>query len=273
MGDMFSIRMRASKRKRGDRKRGPREIHISGAEGLYAEIDPKVLSGYVGRAMSHPKGAPDRVVITIEKIGGRMSRISALPVVTLDCRSVSEAERAARRLLLASGISQRAILAGFRVVRQPETMRGAALVCAESGRRVEPDRRRGVRASCFGIASDAAGRLRAGLSRRGINSGTVKEALLLASKVASVKNIRAELCISDDPDYTTGYVSSRRYGYIRIPHLKRKGTGKGGRVFFVKDGADPDKIISTLQGRPAMVDKISACHGLRNIDEVLGRNL
>ena len=42
-----------------------------------------------------------------------------------------------------------------------------------------------------------------------INTTTVKEALILASKLHHA-HIIAEVCISDDPDYTTGYFASEK---------------------------------------------------------------
>ena len=50
----------------------------------------------------------------------------------------------------------------------------------------------------------------------------VKEALMLASKAASWPDVIAEVCISDDPDYTTGYIASKELGYLRIPNIKRE---------------------------------------------------
>ena len=61
----------------------------------------------------------------------------------------------------------------------------------------------------------------------GLNNTTVKEAIILASKVAACRQVTAELCISDDPGYTTGYISSKKYGYVRIPHIKKKGEKNG----------------------------------------------
>lgn len=57
------------------------------------------------------------------------------------------------------------------------------------------------------------------------------EAMAIASKVASAGTI-CELCCSDDPKYTTGYISFQNT-YYRIPNMKEKGSDCGGRVFIV----------------------------------------
>jgi 6-carboxyhexanoate--CoA ligase len=127
-------------------------------------------------------------------------------------------------------VSDEAVEAAFEVVRGASVMRGAALIAATEGNRLEPDPKRGVRTSRLGIEKRARSALARGLARHGINTITVKEALALASKVLSLKDIIAELCVSDDPDYTTGYVATRRLGYVRIPEIKKKGSPRGGRV-------------------------------------------
>ena len=59
----------------------------------------------------------------------------------------------------------------------------------------------------------------------------MREALVLASKVQSAEGIVGELCWSDDPDYTVGYVACSGV-YHRIPNMKKLGSNIGGRVFF-----------------------------------------
>ena len=132
-------------------------------------------------------------------------------------------------------------------------MSGAALILSESGRRADPDKVRGIRVSRLGITEGAERGLARKLARKGINTAIVKEAIILASKVASCRGVIAELCVSDDPDYTTGYVASRIYGYVRIPHIKPKGSLSGGRVFFVDEMADAKSIIEYLEKRPVLV--------------------
>ncbi len=61
----------------------------------------------------------------------------------------------------------------------------------------------------------------------------IKEALALASKVSWHPAAIAELCWSDDPDYITGYVASKKLGYQRITAMKEYGAEAGCRVFLL----------------------------------------
>lgn len=237
---------------RASRRLGKKDLHVSGAEGIYDEEEiPEQIRAYYLRAIHHSRGRPDSVIITIEKVRERPLKIPLLPVSTIHCESPKEAKEAVSNLLIREGISRRAVREAFRVVRSRQTMRGAALMHFESGLRFEPDRERGIRVSRLGIEKAEERRLSLRLKRDGINTARVKEALLLASKVASCPGIMAELCISDDPDYTTGYVASRGIGYVRITNIKAKGSRSGGRVFFVH-GEGISSIIEYLERRPVI---------------------
>jgi len=109
------------------------------------------------------------------------------------------------------------------------------------------------------------------LSKKGINNDTVKDALILASKVLSYDHVVAELCVSDNPNYTTGYVASKDLGYVRIPNIKSNGSKSGGRAFFVNEGTDINGIIEYLERRPVIIGKVSLCRGIVSSDEILNR--
>jgi len=269
---MVSVRMRASRRATGKDCDKSSELHISGAEGIFERSSASAaIEGYIHRAMSHPRGRPDRIEITLEAISERPKNIRSLPIRTVACGSTQVAQRHIKKILASAGVTYSAIDKALKVVYGERTMRGASLICAGSGRRIEPDRERGVRASRLGISRSAGDALTRKLRRERINSETVREAVVLASKVASCEQVIAELCVSDDPDYTTGYVSSGRFGYVRIPHIKRKGDRRGGRVFFMRDDADLNKAISFLEKMPVLVDKVSECHGVSSVNDVIGR--
>ncbi len=230
-----------------------REIHVSGAEGLFSvdEIQ-KAVKSYISRAMGHPKGRPEKITITIEKIKERPLSVPILPVRTLDCGSPSEAREIIKSILSKHEIKEKIIEKTLNLLYSGMNMRGAILMDHLTGKRLEPDKERGIRASRLGIEKESLRRLQRYLERMGINTLTVREALILASKVAHCPDIIAEVCISDDPDYTTGYVASREIGYQRIPSIKNKGDRAGGRVFFVRHGSDLDGIIYYLEKRPVM---------------------
>jgi 6-carboxyhexanoate--CoA ligase len=231
-----------------------------------------VVQEYIDRAKNHPKGKPDHIVITVEKIRQKPKTISTLPVATLKCASPKMASASMRNLLSSAGLFGEAIDAAFTVIRSKNTMRGAALVLANSGLRVEPDKDRGIRASRLGITKKADAVLSAALDRHGLSTQTVKEALILASKVAACRGIIAELCVSDDPDYTTGYVASKKLGYVRIPHVKVKGSRDGGRVFFLSDTASIPAVIRFLERKSVIINDVSPCHGMQPIDELSDRH-
>ncbi len=245
------------------------EIHISGAEGLYkaSEIQ-KIVKGYVERALKHPKGKADKIIITIESIKQKPKSISTLPVTTVNCSTPAEGKNITIELLRSLGISKKAIDIAFELIRKGK-MRGAAIITTEKGNRLEPDKERGVRASRLGISKSASKMLSLKLSKHGINTDIVKEALILASKVASNRHVLAELCVSDNPCYTTGYVASKRFGYLRIPNIKHNGSKSGGRAFFVREGINVEGIIGYLEKMPVIIGRVASSKGIMSLDGIL----
>ncbi|GAB4485451.1 MAG: 6-carboxyhexanoate--CoA ligase [Thermodesulfovibrionales bacterium] len=250
-----------------------RSEHISGAETICSSREiPATVSAFTKRGLSHSRGAADKVVITIERLSAQPLRIAALPLATLHSSSPEKSRSLVSVLLSSLGIPSRAVRAAFAVTGARRTMRGAALVDVSTGKRLETDRWRGVRASLLGLGPRASAVLGRRLGRLGLNTPTVTEALVLASKIASCNGVIAELCVSDDPDYTTGYVASRQYGYLRIPNIKEPGDRRGGRVIFLDSTADPAAVASYLETTPAVVSRISQCRGQKELDEILGRH-
>ena len=82
----------------------------------------------------------------------------------------------------------------------------------------------------------------------------MREALVLASKVQSADGIVGELCWSDDPDYTVGYVACNGV-YHRLPNMKEFGSDIGGRVFFVRSDIDSESVIEYLERAPVLVQR------------------
>jgi len=243
--------MRASQTKTSD---PDIEIHISGAEGIYDDPDVAgAVAEYTKRAFTHPRGKPDRIVITVEKLCGKPSKVPLLPLKILDCPTPEIAEEIIRKNLSDLGVTSPALNKALKILRSPDTMRGASLLLMKSGKRVEPDRKRGIRVSRLGLERAAEKRLKTVLSRLKINTNTVREALILASKVASYPDVIAEVCISDDPDYTTGYIASSNIGYLRLTNIKRHGEMHGGRVFFLREDADVPRLINYLEKEAVII--------------------
>ncbi|MGC2063935.1 MAG: 6-carboxyhexanoate--CoA ligase [Thermodesulfovibrionales bacterium] len=274
---IYSVRMRASQKKRGTSQQAgdgrlKGEIHISGAEGLYGKEEVSdALDRYIKRALDHPRGNPDSISLTVDKVRQRPRQITSLTLRTADTGTVHNACTFARNMLRLL-ISDAAIDKALELLSRQTSMRGAALLEAVSGKRLEPDKERGIRVSRLGLSGTAGTELSERLTRLNLNTETVKEALVLASKVSSCRPVIAELCISDDPDYTTGYIASRRFGYIRVPHFKKRNSRTGGRVFFMREGFDKDMIITYLEKTPVMVSTIAACSGTFSVNELLGHH-
>jgi 6-carboxyhexanoate--CoA ligase len=256
---LYSLRMHAS---RGGE-------HLSGAEELTTKPHLETLAAaLVRRALDHPRGAAESIQITVEAVEAGRVRRGALP----DLRTVSvtdfrQGRKAAAALLGTAGISAAAAAAAITALEggaspSGTSMRGAMLIDAASGKRLEPDASRGVRASRMGLTAGAAALLGARLSARGLDNPHVREALVLAAKVLSVPGIAAELCWSDDPDYTAGYVAAPRLGYVRLTHLKPVGEERGGRAFFVRPGhGDINGIIEQLERSPLLIDEVGEIGG------------
>lgn len=257
--ELLSLRMHAEK----DGK------HLSGAERLAPAADLERLTAQlVRRAMEHPRGAADAVRLSIDVVPMEAVRRGRLP----DLRTVNVADwrqgrAAALRSLAVAGIPpdvSRRVMEELAAGAAPDgcSMRGAMLVDAGSGERLEPDRARGVRASRMDLTPEACAELRRGLAALGLDNAHVREALVLAAKVLAAPGIVAELCWSDDPDYTAGYVASPALGYVRFPHLKPAGEQRGGRAFFVRrQGLDLPALIDHLEHSILLIDTVGTLHG------------
>ncbi|MBR0056192.1 MAG: 6-carboxyhexanoate--CoA ligase, partial [Kiritimatiellae bacterium] len=231
-GRLFSVKMRAS---RGGE-------HVSGAERIVAaQAAPETAAALVRRALAHSKGEPDFIGVKVVQTKDIL-RVKALPVATEEAATPREGLGIAARLLREAGVARADEVVAMMADADP--MRGAMLVDADTLERLEPDRARGVRATCMDAAG-AQGRLPASAKNH------YAEAIVLASKVAAAPGIVAELCISDDPGYVTGYVASRSIGYRRITCMKELGDGRGGRIFLCRGIAgDPAKTIRFLEETP-----------------------
>ena len=244
--DYYSLKMRASQQiGEGDQKR---EQHISGAERIVSrEAVEAVCSAMARRALTHSKGDPDFINIKIEKVCEKDIQIlKALPVTRVDVDSWQQGLDKAFEL-----IDEAAELKDFRkklpeLLRKTFPMRGAMLYDIATGERLEPDHNRGVRATYM----DA-------LRSSDVDSqkNHFNEAIVLATKVANAPGMVAELCISDDPEYVTGYVASRELGYVRIMKMKEMGDENGGRIFlFDSRKAKAEECIEYLQKKKVLVD-------------------
>jgi 6-carboxyhexanoate--CoA ligase len=256
----YSIRMRASKQGQ----------HISGAEGIYDndEVTNKVRM-YTERALFHEKGKADDINIIVEELRESTIFVPSLNLCTLNTRTPDAVRKAVAKILTSVGITERAVDEAYKSFTSGITMRGAMLMDLE-GVRLEPDLLRGVRVTRMGMTKNASKILSKKLSSIKLNNFAVKEALVLASKAHKHPMLLGELCISDDPSYTTGYVVTRKSGYVRLPRIKKRGIPYGGRAFFITGGEVKD-LIKYLQKTPVLVNKIKNCSGIVSLKDLLER--
>ncbi len=247
---LYSIKMRSAQG--GPHEKGGR--HISGAERILSEEKiEQTLVAMLHRAQEHQRGAADFVSLKVEIV--KPSDICYSPLLPFSsCQAVSAAEgrQTAVKELVRAGVSVKAAAAGiYQIKNLRDSMRGAMLLDAQSGERVDGLGERGVRVSKMDCADPEA--YEAILLKQGLSGDHVREALVLASKVTGAQGIVAELCWSDDPDYVTGYVASGLFGYRRIPIMKAQGDPIGGRVFFTEPGTDLQQLIVYLQEQVVLI--------------------
>jgi 6-carboxyhexanoate--CoA ligase len=240
--------------------------HISGAERIILpkKLDPTVQA-LVARAL-HKEFPPEQIVITIEHLGNiPMRTLTALDVVTVNAPDMVTGRSAVTRILESLGISEQSVTTALNLLcygATPDvrTMRGATIIGSQQGERLEPDHERGVRASRFDWTDEALDTITTKLATIGLTHFRTYEALSLATKVAYAPGIVAELCWSDDPDYTAGYVASRSIGYVRFPMLKLPGDTSGGRAFFVdRNSLNLEAFIHYLQLEPVLIVDSGKC--------------
>ncbi|AZA09150.1 6-carboxyhexanoate--CoA ligase [Corynebacterium pseudopelargi] len=219
-------------------------LHTSGAETICTDLEQAnaTAQAYLLRAINHEHGSPDDLNIRIAEIRDEVRIVDRLRVEAIECQNPAQAKRWMHTQLNDLPAAAQAIEMLYTLRR----LRGAALVDAHSGQRLDPDQRRGVRASTFGSAAPS-GTSDTGSTSSASDTGSAgkdyhHEALTLASKVAACPHIVAELCISDDPAYTTGYLA-RGGVYYRIPNAKALGHPSGGRVFLIDAATNPQQRV------------------------------
>ena len=242
--DYYSLKMRASQQVgEGEQKR---EQHISGAERIVNRDSVEaVCMAMVRRAMTHSKGDPDFINVKIEKVHeSDIQILKALPVTRIDVETWQEGLEKAYGLVgnAAAGIREKLP----ELLHETFPMRGAMLYDIATGERLEPDHERGVRATYM----DALHSSEVDGCKNHFN-----EAIVLATKVANAPGMVAEFCVSDDPNYVTGYVASKELGYVRIMKMKEMGDENGGRIFlFDSRKASAEECIEYLQKKKILVD-------------------
>ena len=236
--------MRASMQKEG------KNLHISGAEKIIGTSAIKdTCSALIERGMHHDKGEADFLNIKIQEINeSDIEYIDALKTETVEVDDWHKGQNEVRAFLEEIGVSE-----PFRILElfsETYNMRGAMLLDVDKLLRLEPDRERGIRVTNMDME-------RKGCSGITEYKNHYEEAIVLASKVAACPGIIGEICISDDPDYVTGYVSSPQVGYRRITKMKEKGSECGGRIFLFRGSPkEAEQAIDFLQNKTVIVRNV-----------------
>jgi 6-carboxyhexanoate--CoA ligase len=242
MEKLYSIKMRSSKG----------ELHISGAERIVSESEiESIVVQLINRALNHSRGRADFINLKIEELKEPPTFKPLLPVFELTgykcVKSLLEKLFSLSEIPVDLGIkTYERLLSG--PAPDGKTMRGAMVVEVPSGKRLEPDKYRGIRASYLDVDRETRELLKKSV-REGYTEN-FKEALVLSTKILSFEGILGELCVSDDPDYTTGYLSLKGKGYFRIKHIKPQGLSKGGRAIFVEQNIEVSDLIQYLEKVP-----------------------
>lgn len=258
MSELFSIRMRAAQSNQ----------HISGAERIAPAGElAAIATAMIARALGHSRGKPESIRLAIDALPAASLRTASLPAITTVLVSnVPAGRQAAQAELRRAGVSEIAADAAINALTSGaapggRVMRGAMIVDAESGARLESDPDRGLRVSRMDLDPAANAALTCALQGSGRDTTHLREALALAGKVLLSPGIVAELCWSDDPDYIAGYVASPGRGYVRFPYLKEKGDHLGGRAFFYRrSDFDLAALTAFLENEPVLFTGIGRIH-------------
>ncbi|SMC80033.1 6-carboxyhexanoate--CoA ligase [Sporomusa malonica] len=246
---LYSVRMRAAQG--GAHDKGGK--HISGAERLVSHgALMSTATAMLERALSHSRGEADFINLTVEAVPAEVVRNAVcLPIKSINVTSVTAGRAAAQAELIQAGVTPEAAAAGIDTLAGlANSLTGAMLVDARTGVRLDASNGRGIRVSRMDI-NDEQGYVR-WLNHQGYNNIHIQEAVVLASKVMSAPGVVAELCWSDDPEYTAGYVATP-VAYTRFTHLKPYGSDIGGRIFFIKDSIDLDQLTEYLKYQPVLI--------------------
>ena len=239
MGKFYSVRMRASLKGR----------HISGQERI---VKREELERVILELHRRPRRDWDFQNIKIERLREkpeilerslpvREYKFSCVPLAINFVSAILESELGIRREI------SKPLLSKLQSGLNPEggNLSGALLVDYRSGKIPNP---KGVRTILFDWLERE--RVESELLGLGYTERTL-DALALATKNVYC-GVIAEVCVSDEPDYITGYLASEKTGYLRISPVKEKGSPYGGRLYFVK-GEEYEKVVKCLREKPLLI--------------------
>ena len=219
--ELYSIKMRASKKENGT------DVHISGAEKIVEAPDVDIFANaLIERGMHHSKGEADALNLKINKVcKENIIYLDALSVETIEVETWEKGQEEIKKYLKETGIDNPQDVMQF--LDETYAMRGAMLLDVDRLIRLEPDKKRGIRATNMDQERMKGDRI-------GNEKNHYEEAIVLATKVANCPGIIGEICISDDPPFIT------------LVDISKNELSTDIEPFIVRCGstADIDKIIS-----------------------------
>ena len=239
---LYSLKLRAAQLENG------REKHCAGAERMVEkEHILAVAQSLLERGINRGEVMPDFIQLKIEKVNrDEVIELAALPVKTIDVPDAITGIAEMRNILETMDLPN--VSALLELLQSRQNMRGAILLDVDTLERLEPDKERGVRITYMDANT---------IETTPAIKNHFREALVLATKVAFAPNIVGEICISDDPEYVTGYVASKEIGYVRITKLKEPGIPFGKRIFLYRgDKSDVAGCIEYLENRKVLVKNV-----------------
>lgn len=227
--------------------------HISGAERIasYDALKEEVLN-LMERAFTHPKGKSDFVNISIQKIHDE-SKITYIKPLNIKTLSLDENENIPYDILKELGFSLDKSKHAMELLFSQENLKGALIVGFNTLHEFKDNITR-----CVNMDYDSSIKedLDKFLEKNNFLGKYLKDALCLSSKICNDENVLCEICISDDPNYKTGYISSKSLGYIRITNLKPNHHKSGGRIIFIKDETKLEETIDYLKNSIVIINSV-----------------
>ncbi len=274
--DLFSIRMRAFS---GER-------HLSGGEDLVGRgaLAERLLA-LTEQGLNSTRNTdriPPSLNIRIEPVEkDSVVRGTLLPVHCLESSSHQETvsflsatmETIGRR----EAIDPVPLWSHFRrlIEGSEEGLSGASFLFPGGDRWIPEGR--GVRVTHFGILPSIRQSLLEEANQHPSGSGRrFIDALQIASKIQSFPSSLLEICISDNPEYTTGYMAIRNFGYLRLPHIKSAGDPSGGRLILLSKELDEEgqnEVVSFLSRTPVLFTERSQLFSPSTGKTLLGKLL
>ncbi len=163
----------------------------------------------------------------IEKVKAPIQTLVALPVV-------ENLNDTLTQLAKQTDVSEYALNKGLEYIKNDITYTGAIILSAQTGQRLDSTEQRGIRVTHLAFKT---------CKRNGEISERVKDARALATCINTFEGVKAELCVSDDLHYTTGYYASPKLDIVESLILKKRYASRG-RIIFVDEGINLNAYVS-----------------------------